>query len=155
MTESKDYEFAYRLLANVEGREKDAVALINEGLDKGILTPSYDVYAFLGTAYYNTDQTAKAIEAWNKAAPLGKDGEMYLNVAKLQAGEDHADEAKAAAKQALAKGLKKPGEAWVVIGNAELSAGNKPAAITAFREAAKYPETKKQAEAVLRQAGGK
>lgn len=155
MTESKDYEFAYRLLANIEGREKDAVALINEGLDKGILTPNYDLYAFLGTAYYNTDQTAKAIEAWNKAAPLGKDGEMYLNVAKLQAGEEHNADAKAAAKQALDKGLKKPGEAWVVIGNSELAAGNKPAAIAAFREAAKYPETKKQAEAVLRQAGGK
>jgi tetratricopeptide (TPR) repeat protein len=155
MTESKDYEFAYRLLANIEGREKDAVALINEGLDKHILSPSYDVYAFLGTAYYNTDQTAKAIEAWSQAAPLGKDGEMYLNIAKLQGGEDHAAEAKAAARQALAKGLKKPGEAWVVIGNAELAANNKPAAIAAFREAAKYPETKKQAEAVLRQAGGK
>ena len=155
MTESKDYEFAYRLLANIEGREKDAVALINEGLDKHILTPNYDVYAFLGTAYYNTDQTAKAIESWTKAAPLSKDGEMYLNVAKLQVGEDHNTEAKAAAKQALDKGLKKPGEAWVVIGNAELAAGNKPAAIAAFHEAAKYPETKKQAEAVLRQAGGK
>lgn len=155
MTESKDYEFAYRLLANIEGREKDAVALINEGLDKHILTPNYDVYAFLGTAYYNTDQTAKAIEAWGQAAPLGKDGEMYLNIAKLQSGEDHGAEAKAAARQALAKGLKKPGEAWVVIGNSELAANNKPAAIAAFREAAKYPETKKQAEAVLRQAGGK
>lgn len=155
MTENKDYEFAYRLLANIEGREKDAVTYINEGLDKGILTPNYDVYAFLGTAYYNTDQNAKALDAWAKAAPLGKDGEMYLNIAKLQFGDDHNAEAKASARQALAKGLKRPGEAWVVIGNAELAANNKPAAITAFREAAKYPETKTQAEAVLRHAGGK
>jgi tetratricopeptide (TPR) repeat protein len=131
------------------------VTFINEGLDKGILTPNYDIYAFLGTAYYNTDQNAKALDAWTKAAPLGKDGEMYLNIAKLQFGDDHHAEAKASARQALAKGLKRPGEAWVVIGNAELAVGNKPAGITAFREAAKYPETKTQAEAVLRHAGGK
>ncbi len=155
LTESKDYEFAYRLLANIEGREKDAVTIINEGLSKGILTPTYDVYAFLGNAYYDADEIVKAIEVWTKAAPMGKDGEMYLNLAKLQLSEDHGTEAKAAAHQALTKGVKKPGEAWAVIGNAELAANNKPAAIAAFREAAKYPETKKQAEAVLRQAGVK
>ncbi len=38
LTESKDYENAYRLLANIDGREADALAIINEGLKKGILT---------------------------------------------------------------------------------------------------------------------
>lgn len=155
MTESKDYESAYRVLANVEGREKDAVAIINEGLQKGILTPSYDVYAFLGNAYYGQDQIPQALDAWNKAAPMAKDGEMYLNVAKLQASEEHWAEAKAAANEALAKGIKRKGDAWIVIGRAEYGMGNKPAVLSAYREAAKYPETKKAAEAALRQAGAK
>ena len=155
MTDTKDYEFAYRLLANIEGRQNDAVAIINEGLQKNILSPSFDLYLVLGNAYYSADQIPKTIEAWSKAAPLAKDGETYLNVAKLQLGENHNAEAKEAARQAMAKGVKRPGEAWVVIGNAELAASNKPAMIAAFREAAKYPETKKQAAAMLRQAGAK
>ena len=155
MTESKDYETAYRLLANTEGREKEALAIIDEGLQKGILTPGYDVYVYQGHVYYDTDQTAKAIEAWTKAAPLAKDGEVYLNLGKLHIGEEHWAEAKAAAHSALEKGVKRKGDAWLVVARSELGLGNKNAVQAAYREAAKYPETKKQAEAALRQASGK
>jgi uncharacterized protein HemY len=155
MTESKDYEAAYRLLANIDGRENEALAIINEGLEKGILTPGYDVYAFQGQAYYAADQIPKAIEAWSKGAPLSKNGEMYLNLGKLQADQEHWAEAKAAAKSALEKGVKKTGEAWQVIGRSEAALGNKAAATAAYRESAKYPETKKWADSVLRQGSGK
>jgi tetratricopeptide (TPR) repeat protein len=155
MTESKDYEAAYRLLANIEGRENEALAIINEGLEKGILTPGYDVYAFQGQAYYAADQIPKAIEAWSKGAPLAKNGEMYLNLGKLQADQEHWAEAKAAGKSALEKGVKSTGQAWQLIGRAEAALGNKAAATAAYREAAKYPETKKWAEATLKQSAGK
>lgn len=155
LTETKDYEAAYRLMANIQGREKDAVVLINEGMQKGLLQPSHDVYAYIGNAYYNADQIPQAIEAWTKAAPLGKDGETYLNVGKLQASEEKWNEAKAAAQQALAKGVRKPGDAWLVVARAEFGLGNKNAVLAAYREAAKYPETKAQAEKALRQAAGK
>ena len=55
LTESKDYDTAFRLLANIDGREKDAMALIDEGLKKGILQPSYDMYAFQGQVYYEAE----------------------------------------------------------------------------------------------------
>ena len=155
MTESKDYETGYRLLANIDGREQEALAVINEGLQKGILTPSYDLYAYQGQVYYSADQTAKAIESWSKAAPLAKDGEMYLNLGKLHAGEEHWAAAKAAARTALEKGVKKKGDAWLVVARSEFGLGNKPAVLAAYREAAKYPETKKVAESALRQASGK
>lgn len=155
LTEAKDYEAAYKLMANIPGREKDAVAMINEGLAKGILQPSHDVYAYIGNAYYNADQIPQAIEAWSKAAPLGKDGETYLNIGKLQASEEKWAEAKAAAQKALAKGVRKPGDAWLVVARAEFGMGNKPAVLAAYREAAKYPETKAAAEKALRQAAGK
>jgi tetratricopeptide (TPR) repeat protein len=88
LTESKDYDTAFRLLANIDGREKDAMAMIDEGLKKGILQPSYEMYAFQGTVYYEADDMTQAIEAWSKGAPLSKDGEMFLNVAKLQMDDD-------------------------------------------------------------------
>lgn len=154
-TESKDYEMAFRLLANIEGHDKDAMALIDEGLQKGILKPSYEMYAFQGRSYYENDQAAKAIEAWSKAAPLGKDGEMYLNLGKLQAQNEKWADAKASAKSALGKGVKKQGEAWQVIASSEQGLGNKAAAKAAKQEAAKFPETRKWAEAALRQPSAK
>lgn len=155
LTESKDYENAYRLLANIDGREADALAIIDEGLKKDILKPSYDLYAYQGQVYYSQDKTDKAIEAWTKAAPMGKDGEMYLNLGKLQVGEERWAAAKSAAQSALAKGVKKPGDAWMVVARSEFGLGNKAGVMAAYREAAKYPETKKTAEAALRQASGK
>jgi predicted Zn-dependent protease len=151
LTESKDYEMAFRLLGNIEGREKDAMALIDEGLAKKILEPSYEMYAFQGRTYYEADDTAKAIEAWSKGAPMSKDGEMYLNVAKLQLDADHWAQAKEAATQAQAKGVKKQGDVYQVLARAENGLGNKAASQAALKEAAKYPETKKWAEAALRQ----
>jgi len=153
-TESKDYEMGFRLLANIEGREKDAMALIDEGLKKGVLQPSYEMYAFQGRTYYEADDTAHAIEAWSKGAPMSKDGEMYLNVAKLQLDADHFAQAKEAATQAKAKGVKKQGDIWQVLARAENGLGNKAAAQAALQEAAKYPETKKWAEAAMRQGLG-
>jgi hypothetical protein len=154
-TESKDYDNAFRILANIDGREKDALSLIDEGLSKKILEPNYAVYAFQGQTYYGMDQVDKALDAWNKAAPLAKDGEMYLNVAKLQMEKEHWADAKTAAKTAMDKGVKKPGQAWQVIAQSEQGLHNKPAARAALVEAAKYPETKKWAEGALRQASGK
>ena len=86
---------------------------------------------------------------------MSKDGEMFLNVGKLQAGEEHWAAAKAAARSALDKGVKKPGGAWQVIGQSEKELGNKPAALAAYREAAKYPETRKWADASIKAAGAK
>jgi len=151
LTESKDYEMAFRLLANIDGREKDAMALIDEGLSKKILQPSYEMYAFQGRTYYEADDLPKAIEAWSKGAPLSKDGEMFLNVAKLQLDADHWAQAKEAATQAKAKGVKKQGDIWQVLARAEDGLGNKAASQAALKEAAKYPETQKWAEAALRQ----
>ena len=154
LTESRDYEVAFRLLANIEGREKDAVALIDEGLSKGILKPSYEMYAVQGRSYFEADNIPKALEAWTKGAPLAKDGEMYLNVAKLQLDGDHWAAAKEAAQQAKAKGVKRQGEVYQVLARSENGLGNKAAAQAALKEAAKYPETKKWAEAALRQGLG-
>jgi predicted Zn-dependent protease len=109
------------------------------------------MYAFQGRQYYDAENMPKAIEAWSLGAPLAKDGEMYLNVAKLQLDADHWAQAKEAATQAKAKGVKRQGDIWQVLARAEKGLGNAAASKAALQEAAKYPETKKWAEAALRQ----
>jgi tetratricopeptide (TPR) repeat protein len=115
LTDEKDYHNLYALYLNMDGREKDGIAVIKEGLDKGILKPDFQNYQALGQAYYFSDQVAPAIEAYKKAAPLAPDGEAYLNLAKIQWQEGHIADAKQAAQQALDKGIKKPEEARKVL----------------------------------------
>ena len=58
---------------------------------------------------------AQAIDNWQKAAPLSKDGETYLNLARALWQEDRVPEAKQAAQKALDTGVKKPEDARKII----------------------------------------
>ena len=150
LTESKDYETGFRLLANIEGREKDALAFIDEGLKKGILQPSYEMYLVQGRAAYDADDMKGAMAAYAKGAPLSKNGEMYLNLAQLQVDAGDYAAAKASAVAAREKGVKKVGIAWQTLARAENGLGNAAATTAALKEAAKYPESQKWAEQALR-----
>jgi uncharacterized protein HemY len=115
LTEDKDYRNLYALYMNTEGKEKEGIAVIKEGLDKGVLKPDYQTYLALGQGYYFTDQPGPAIENYQKAAPLAPDGETYLNLAKILWGEGRIGEAKQAAQQALDKGIKNPADAKKIL----------------------------------------
>ncbi|CAD1785687.1 tetratricopeptide (TPR) repeat protein [Xanthomonas arboricola] len=115
LTEEKEYKQLYSIYANTENKEKDVIAVINEGMQKGILKPDYQTYLALAQSYYYSEDVPKAIENWQKAAPLSKDGETYLNLAKVLHSEGRIPEAKQAAQQAIAKGVKKPDDAKKII----------------------------------------
>jgi len=115
LTEEREYKQLYSIYANTENKEKDVIAVINEGMSKGILKPDYQVYLALAQSYYYSDQIPQAIEAWQKAAPLSKDGETYLNLARVLHSEGRIPEAKQAARDALAKGVKNPADANKII----------------------------------------
>ncbi|PPT74188.1 hypothetical protein XaplCFBP3122_17810 [Xanthomonas arboricola pv. populi] len=115
LTEEKEYKQLYSIYANTENKEKDVIAVINEGMQRGILKPDYQTYLALAQSYYYSEDVPKAIENWQKAAPLSKDGETYLNLAKVLHSEGRIPEAKQAAQQAIAKGVKKPDDAKKII----------------------------------------
>ena len=117
LTDEREYKQLYSIYANTEGKEKEVIAVINDGLQKGILKPDYQVYLAQAQAYYYSDpqQTDKAIQAWQNAAPLSKDGETYLNLAKVLYQEGRVPQAKEAARQAKAKGVKNPKDADKII----------------------------------------
>lgn len=115
LTEEKEYRQLYSTYLNIEGREKDAVRVIQEGLAKGVLKPEFPTYLALAQSYYFAEQIEPAIDAYRKAAPLAADGETYLNLARLLWQEGRISEAKTAARQALAKGVKKPGDAQKIV----------------------------------------
>ncbi len=112
---ANEYNQLYATYLNMEGQERQAAAVIDEGLERGVLKPDLGTYTALAQAYYFSDQAAQAIEAYRKAAPLDEDGETYLNLAKVLYQEDRASEAAQAAQQALDKGVSQPDQARDII----------------------------------------
>ena len=155
LTEERDYRQLFAIYLNAEGKENEAIAVINEGIAKNILKPDAGVYIALGQAYYFTDRPNEAIEAYKKATTVATDGEAALNLARMLSNEERHQEAKAAAQQAIQKGVKRPGDAWMVLGRAEFGLDNRAGLVAAYKEAAKYPESKQAAEEWLRKNGSK
>ena len=115
LTDEKGYRLLYSTYANMDKREKDTIAVINDGLAKNILKPDYQTYVALAQSYYYSEQIPQAIDAWQKAAPLAKDGETYLNLARVLHQEGRTADAKKAAQSALDKGVKKPQDAQTIL----------------------------------------
>jgi len=111
LTEDREYKNLAALYLGQEGKEAEAISALTEGLEKNILNRDYQTYIALAQAYYFSEQIEPAIDNYRLAAPLGDNGEAFLNLAKILANEERLDEAKEAAQQALAKGLRNPQEA--------------------------------------------
>ena len=115
LTQEKEYKLLASTYSQMDGKEKQVIDVVNDGLAKGILKQDFNSYIALAQSYYYSEQTAPAIDAYRKAAALDDDGETYLNLARLLWQEDRIPEAKEAAKQAIAKGLKKPDDAKKIL----------------------------------------
>jgi tetratricopeptide (TPR) repeat protein len=111
----QEYRQLYATYLNMDGKESQAIAVIEEGLSKGVLKPNHEVYLALAQSYYYTENDAKAIEFYGKAAPLDDDGDTYLNLARVLWQADRIADAKRAAQQALDKGIGNPEEARKIL----------------------------------------
>lgn len=107
LTDANEYRALYVTYINAD-RDKDAVAVIADGLAKGILKPGPDLardYMVLGQKAYYASDLATAIEMYKQAVTMATDGEASLNLAKIYAEDGKKAEARAAAQQALEKGV--------------------------------------------------
>lgn len=109
-----DYRNLYAMYLN-HNKNKEGIAVIQEGLQKGVLTEDYQTLDALAQAYWFSGQSDQAIATYRKAAPLAPNGESYLNLARALLNEGRMGEAKKAAQQALDKGVAKPAEAKKII----------------------------------------
>lgn len=113
LTEARELRALYIGYMNSQ-RWAEAQSVIEDGLSKNILEAGPDLardYQVLAQNAYGDDKITLAVELYTKAAPMAADGEAYLNLAKVLEYAGKKTEAKAAAKQALDKGVKKPDEA--------------------------------------------
>lgn len=133
-----------------------AVGVLQEGMSKGIVQPGFDTYKLLGDSYAIAGDYKNAVDAYGKAAPDAKTGEVdFLRGQMLENLGRHKD-ARDALKQAIAKGgFKRMGAAYLTLGNAELALKDKTAARAAYEQAAQDPETRADAQRTLKQLGHK
>lgn len=115
LTEPSEYQQLYATYINMDGKEREAIAVIEDGLQKGVLSEDFNTTVALAQAHYFSGDIEPAIAAYRKAAPLDSDGSTYLNLAKVLLNEGLEADAKAAANQALAKGIPNPDEARSII----------------------------------------
>jgi tetratricopeptide (TPR) repeat protein len=110
LTDPSQYRARYVGYIN-DGKPKQAVAIIDEGLAKGILKPDADLakgYAVIAQNAYADGDTATAIAMYQRAVPIAADGESALNLARVYFNEGRMPEARKAAQEALQKGVKNP-----------------------------------------------
>lgn len=117
LTEDKEYRALFVGYVNAS-KHKEAQEVLEDGVAKGVIKPSQTLandYSILAQTYYAEEKTALAIDLYTRAAKAATDGEASLNLAKVLRNEDRIAEAKAAAREALAKGVKKPKDANDII----------------------------------------
>lgn len=130
-----------------------AAQVLQEGMSKGVVKPSADSYVLLAQSAEFANKPDEAMSAYNKAVPLAKDGEPALRAGRMLLTENKNSQAKAMLEQALAKGVKSKGKAYMLLAEAERGLKNKPAAIAAMKKAAQEPDTAAKAKAWLKNAG--
>ncbi len=95
--------------------------------------------ALLLSAWKGSREFEKAIAVIDRLSPMTNDGEYYLEKAQLFAERNKWQETVDAAQQAIDRGkLKKPGTAYVLLGQALTEMQKYRAALKAFRQAKKF-----------------
>jgi len=151
LTTQDDLRGLWQLYAYI-GQPDQAKAIIDEGIARGIVTPDWKVWKSLGDAYATVERWQDAVAAYNKASPGAPDGEVDFLRGQLMIQETgQVSEGKAAIQQAISRGgLKREGEAYILLGMAENELGNTDAAVAAYRKAATFESSRKMAESWLK-----
>jgi predicted Zn-dependent protease len=153
LTNQDDYKLATQIYDQAD-KAKEGAAFLKEGFDKGVVKPSYEMYKLLGDSYALGQDDKNAIDAYAKASPLAKDGNIDYLRGSLLLNNDHPKEAVEALKQAVTKGgLKQPGETYILLGDSYNQLDDIPDATAAWQKAKGYPSAQKMAEQRLA-AGG-
>src|SRR5690606_932936 len=103
VTTGEDYVQLAKLYS-IADKPKEGAAVMKEGIAKGVIEGNYDNYKLQGDICTQAEDDPCAIEGYNKAAPLAKDGNVQYQLGYLlYYGEKSADAIKAL-DNAISKG---------------------------------------------------
>lgn len=141
-----DYSQLAKLYSMAE-KPKEGAAIVKEGLAKNVLQGNLDNYKLLGDLCMQAEDDACALDAYGKAAPLAKDGNVQYQLGYLQFYAGNSKDAVDSLSQAISKGgLRQEGEAYLLRGDAHNDLGQSTAAGADWQKAATFPSAKSMAE---------
>lgn len=124
-----------------------AAKVLEKGIKSGVIKDNERNLKLLSTAWYQADESAKAIPPMKKAAEMAKNGEMYVRLAQAYINVDRYKDAVDALHEGMKKGeLKRPDEAYIMLGMADFELKNYNAALAALHEAAKDKRSEQSAK---------
>ncbi len=129
-----------------------ASQVLQDGMSKGVVKSSSDNYKLLGDAQYLAGQDSQAVQSYRKAIPDAKDGEAALHAGQLLLSQNKYSDSKSLIQQAIDKGVKHKGTAYMMLAESERGLKNKSAAIAAMQKAEQDPETASKARKWLKDA---
>lgn len=129
-----------------------AVQVLQEGMTKGVVKPTAENYELIGDANMIGGNADAAAAAYKKAIPMATDGEAAYKAGVALVTQNEYSAAKPLLQQAISKGVKHKGKAYMALAQANIGLKDKAAAADAVLEAEKDPETAAQAKKWLKQA---
>ncbi|MBD8874555.1 tetratricopeptide repeat protein [Rhodanobacter sp. DHB23] len=148
---------AYLLQAQNGGDTKSgsakALAAFDDGVAKGAIKPSADNYKLAGDAAMIGEDDAKAIGYYEKGSPLATDGEVDMSLGGAYFQEQKFSDARKVLTQAIAKGVKHKGRAYMMLAESDRQLKDKAGAVAAMKQAAQDPETAAKAQDWLQKSG--
>ncbi|MBM7129767.1 hypothetical protein ISS99_09535 [Dyella mobilis] len=129
-----------------------AVQVMQDGMTKGIVKSSAENYSLMGDANMIGQNYSDAAAAYQKAIPSASDGEPAYKAGVAYVMANQYSEAKSLLQQAINKGVKHKGKAYMALAQANIGLKDKPAAADAVMQAEKDPETAAQAKKWLKDA---
>jgi hypothetical protein len=129
-----------------------AVKVLKEGMDKGIVKKSAENSMLMGDANMIGQNYSDAASAYKDAAATASDGEANYKAGVAYVMASDYSTAKSQLQQAISKGVKHKGKAYMALAQANIGLKDKAAAADAVMEAEKDPETAAQAKKWLKDA---
>ena len=124
-----------------------AARVLDKGIKSGVIQDDVKNLRLLSQAWYQADESAKAIEPMVEAAKLSDDGEMDVRLAQAYINLDRYKDAVEALRRGLQKGkIKRADQAYIMLGMAEFELKNYNASLNAFHQAAGDKRSARSAE---------
>ena len=122
-----------------------AGTLLQEAIDKKLLPADEKNLDLLSAAWINARDNARAEAALKKLAAVADKGDYYMRLGYVYVESERWKDAVATLEKATAKGVKKPGDAALLLAKAAYEAGDKRKSMQAAQSALKYDESRKAA----------
>lgn len=81
-----------------------AILLTKDGINSGIIKPSFEIYQMLAMLFTFNDENEYAAQAWERSADFTDKGEPYFQIAVIRVQQERYVEAKEAALKAITRG---------------------------------------------------